>query len=70
MNVLNGLYIAYFWKNVTYEMLEDILDYDPAMIASYIVEMGKYFYENEIQQCNSFGLPSLYSVNVQLKKTY
>jgi len=54
MNVTNSLYIAYFWKNATYEMIEDLLDFDVDSIASYILEMGKYFYEQEqAKRCDS-----------------
>ena len=47
MNAQNGIYIAYFWENVTYEMIEDLIDFDIDSIANYILEMGKYFYEQE-----------------------
>ena len=54
MNTINGLYIAYFWKNTTYEMIEDLIDFDIDSIANYILEMGKYFYEQEhLKKCNS-----------------
>ena len=65
MNVTNGLYIAYFWKNATYEMIEDLLDFDVDSIASYILEMGKYFYEQE----QSKRYESVFSNQLLLEKT-
>ena len=42
-----GLYLSYFWANVNWEMLSDILDYNIEEISVYMLSMWKYFYELE-----------------------
>ena len=42
-----GLYLSYFWANVDWEMLSDILDYNIEEIAVYMLSMWKHFYELE-----------------------
>ncbi len=47
VKILNSLYVAYFWKYITSDMLEEILDYDIDTISVYILEMGQHFYETK-----------------------
>jgi len=49
INTKNLLYISSFWKNVTFEMLEDALELDGISVSEYIIEMWKHFYENNSQ---------------------
>jgi len=44
------IYIMYFWKYSTKELLEDILELSIDEISEYMVEMGKYFYEKEMSK--------------------
>jgi len=44
------IYVMYFWKYSTKELLEDILELSIDEISEYMVEMGKYFYEKEISK--------------------
>ena len=47
----------YFWKNANKEMIEDMLTLSIDEISDYIVEMGKMFYESEINKADiSFSL--------------
>jgi len=39
INTKNLLYISSFWKNVTFEMLEDALELDGISVSEYIIEM-------------------------------
>ena len=56
INTKNLLYISSFWKNVTFEMLEDALELDGISLSEYIIEMWKFFYENSKTQ---FSLPAV-----------
>jgi len=56
INTKNLLYISSFWKNVTFEMLEDALELDGISVSEYIIEMWKFFYENNK---TPFSLPAV-----------
>ena len=51
----NWIYVAFFWKNVTKQMLEDLTVLSVDEIRDYILEMWKYFYEKQSHILNWEG---------------